>query len=495
MENEKKTLAIKTLYSYIGSIVTALFGFFISILISRYLSINEYGIYGILMSFSVYFILITYLGIPNIFQRFIPELKAKRDFHNLRRVEIYGYLSRIIIFFVLLLLCFVLIDKFTQWLNIPDLRIYLFPFFLVIFFLMLNQTSESALSAFLLQEYQNISRVTYGALRFGIIILVVYFKKGLIGLIYGLFLSEVILFVLFLFRFIKESRSKGEISQDPDLWKRIRSFGLYTYSSQLGYLVTDASLDIYLISFFLGLKSAGLYSFAYLQATGIYLLVPISILTTIMTPFFTQKMVGGKTSEYLSRSFDLLNKYSLFFIIPISLVGISLAKPIISLVFDLKFLPSLWVFVTWMITAIFIQLNHILKIYLYVLEKVKIIFITQVLIIYNLVMDIVLIPRIGIIGAAIATGSSIIISFFIKYLYLNRSLKSKFQAIFILKLSLISIAIAALSLYLSRFLTNLYLLIPYIILAAIIYIGLVIVFRVFRKEEIDFIKSIFTKAS
>jgi O-antigen/teichoic acid export membrane protein len=360
---------------------------------------------------------------------------------------------------------------------------------------MLNQTSESALSAFLLQEYQNISRVTYGALRFGIIILVVYFKKGLIGLIYGLFLSEVILFVLFLFRLIKESRSKGEISQDPDLWKRIRSFGLYTYSSQLGYLVTDASLDIYLISFFLGVKSAGLYSFAYLQATGIYLLVPISILTAIMTPFFTQKIVGGKTSDYLSRSFDLLNKYSLFFIIPISLVGISLAKPIISLVFDPKFLPSLWVFVTWMITAIFIQLNHILKIYLYVLEKVKIIFITQVLIIYNLVMDIVLIPRIGIIGAAIATGSSIIISFFIKYLYLNRSLKSKFQAFFILKLSLISIAIAALSLYLSRFLTNLYLLIPYIILAAIIYIGLVIVFRVFRKEEIDFIKSIFTKTS
>ena len=80
----------------------------------------------------------------------------------------------------------------------------------------------------------------------------------------------------------------------------------------------------------------------------------------------------------------------------------------IVLVFDAKYLPAIDVFNVYMFFFMVWSFAFPIHITTRVLEKPKIIFYSRVFIFYNVIMDIILVPIMGIMGAVIATGTSIV---------------------------------------------------------------------------------------
>ena len=85
MDNKSKTelLVNNTLWMYISKIIVQLFGFIVSVLIIRKLSVTEYGTYTFLLSlfFIVQILIINPIG--SVLNRYIPELINNKHYNKL----------------------------------------------------------------------------------------------------------------------------------------------------------------------------------------------------------------------------------------------------------------------------------------------------------------------------------------------------------------------------------------------------------------------------
>jgi len=126
-----------------------------------------------------------------------------------------------------------------------------------------------------------------------------------------------------------------------------------------------------------------------------------------------------------------------------------------------------------------------------VLEKNELFFYSGIFSIYNLIMDIILVAKFGIIGAAIATGSALVLQYFYYYYFVRKLTKINFVFPFkSLSKSLFNLMPMIVFLFFFKpFITNLGLLIAAIILAMIIYLITSYINKLFSEKEREMINN------
>lgn len=133
---------------------------------------------------------------------------------------------------------------------------------------------------------------------------------------------------------------------------------------------------------------------------------PGNMLRGVTTPALVQKYTRSNNKEDLSYYFQFMNRIIFFTTVPISLALIILSNEVIKYVFSSAYLEILPLFVLSTGFLTIMQFNYAYTSILYALEKSMIIFIASGSAIYNLIMDLILMPRLGILGAILATGSA-----------------------------------------------------------------------------------------
>jgi O-antigen/teichoic acid export membrane protein len=186
-------------------------------------------------------------------------------------------------------------------------------------------------------------------------------------------------------------------------------------------------------------------------------------------------------------------KYFLAFAIP-SLVGLSLLSRIIIQILSTSEIASNGYIVTPFITFSAL-LYGIYSMHTYILilnKKTKIIGILWfIAAISNILLNFILIPSYGILGAALSTLISYTIASVISVLYSSKYFRIDFELSFIGKCLF---ATAAMSLIIVKFYpTRILNLLVVIVACALVYIALLILLKGFKKEEIDFMKNIVKK--
>jgi len=213
---------------------------------------------------------------------------------------------------------------------------------------------------------------------------------------------------------------------DKEILRKTISFGIRSYlACLLAFLVLRS--DIYFLNYFRGLEEVGWYSLAVGFCDGILLL--ISSITLVLFPKITENQEQGlETTLKVSR----ITSLALFVIIIFSYL---FGKPIILLLFGEQFLNS--------ILPLFILLPAI---YFWAITS----FLTQffaskgfpwisVLIwlpglIINVILNIIFIPRYGIIAAALTSLLGYGLTFILHYIYLQRYAKVSFSEMSIPKI-------------------------------------------------------------
>lgn len=464
-----------SIFHYLTKIVTIVFVFPTTIYIVRKLSIEEYGLYNFLLSIIVLAQITTSFGLAPIIQRYFPEYKEKNNNYFQKKILSSAVFIRFIAGFIFILILLLATNQVINVFNLPETSKFILPLISLIILLTLESQllGDAALVSLFENRYWGISKSVYSILKFCLFLLVLKLGYGIVGIVWAWLIIEGALFILFLIKAWKVVFSlpvrKEEIRPLP--LKRFLRFGLPLWFQNIFYLFRDKAIDVFIISYFLGQKEVGLYSFAF----GVPLIVmsfsPGNILRPVTTPALVQKYTRDNDKEDLSHFFQFMNRIIFFTVVPISLALIILSNEIIKYIFTSVYIEILPLFILSTGFLMIIQFNYTYTSILYTLEKSKIMFIASGSAIYNLIMDLILIPRLGILGAILATGSAGLMLLPYYHFVLKKEVILRYPWKSFIKFSLNTIPLCFIFFFLKGFIRNIASLIVILTVGAIIYLG------------------------
>jgi O-antigen/teichoic acid export membrane protein len=262
-------------------------------------------------------------------------------------------------------------------------------------------------------------------------ILAVFIGFGLGGLIAG-FIAGMIASVLLNLKFLRLTFSRCDRSH----FQGLLSFSIWTFLSSGGALIFTIA-DTILIGQFMTEADVGIYRVAF-QLTSVASFMAIAF-HTVLYPRISKWHADNNITmieQALTRSFT----YSLFLAIPITAGGIFLADKLLFYLYGASFqsgAPVLAILLFVQIANIFLYLQTTC---LNAMDRPKISFyITAFSAVLNVLLNIILIPIMGISGAAIASLATMSMNAALAYVMLKSSLTIKID-----RLSILNLVISAL---------------------------------------------------
>ena len=399
-----------SVHQYVAAFVTLIFGALTSVYVIRQLTVAEFGIYHFLISIILLASIATSLGLPQTIQRYLPEYRERNNAYLQKRTLSGSMLVRLVAGFIFISVVLLADQWIMNIFNLPEFSRNLFPFVALITLIILESqlVGDSALVALFENKYWNYSTAGYSAVKFSLFVLALLLGYGITGIVWSWLIAEILLFSLFFARAYRVLFSLPHRSEDiqPLPLKRYFNFGKYLYLHQASYFFRDKAIDIFILSYFLGPYAVGLYSVAF----GIPLMLasfsPGSRLRAVSVPFLVQKYAKTSDTRELSYFFQLMNRVSFFVMVPAFIVLMLLADEVMLYILKPEYLQITPLFVLSLGFLLIQQFTYAYTAILLTLEKTRIIFFASMMAIYNLIMDLILIPHLGILGAIIATGSA-----------------------------------------------------------------------------------------
>jgi len=378
----------------ITNFLVILSGFFLIPILTKTLPIEEYGIWAQITVTIGLIPSIVMLGLPYAMIRVLAEKKKKEDVRE-------GFYS---IFVVVLVTSAT--TSFLLFLSSKSIASILFDgnvtvakiLSLIIFMECLNSLSFDFFRAVLQIKMYSVLLLVQTYLNLALVAYFILSGYGIIGAVIGVLITKCFTFL------IMASFIISKIGIKIPKFENMRSylaFGLPIVPGNLSSWVVNSS-DRYLIGILMGTTFVGYYSPGYALGNMIHMfMAPLGlILPAVLSKYYDD---GRKTEVKMVLKYSL--KYFLLFAIP-STFGLSLlSKPMLVILSTPKiasegYLITPFVAVSAVFFGSFVIINHIL-----VLEKkTKIMGSMYILAaLLNFGLNLILIPYMGIVGAAVTT--------------------------------------------------------------------------------------------
>lgn len=310
-----------------------------------------------------------------------------------------------------------------------------------------------------------------------------FFGAGLLGVLIAYILANVVFFILIMFSIYNKL---GFESPDMFSVKPYVTYCLPLIPSVLLTWVVEIS-DRYLIAYFLGLAPVAIYSTAYFFGKmTILFFAPIG---TVLLPTISNLHDNQRVSD---SNFYLSNSFRLFLLLAIpSFFGVTVLAKSLLIAFSSDDYTSGYLIVPIIgLGSIFYASAGFCSIILYVANKTKLFFYLGILgATINLILNITLIPKIGIMGSAIASLVTLLFISIALFSISFRFISFSIDAIFILKCILSSLPLVIILRALNP-VGSAYIACS-IGLSALIYFIFIILLGGFSKQELEFIKDLF----
>ncbi|MCK4352701.1 flippase [candidate division WOR-3 bacterium] len=227
-----------------------------------------------------------------------------------------------------------------------------------------------------------------------IVFFVTIFKKSVSGAVTA-YVLNIILIALITF-FLIQKIGKLKLNIDTKLLRESTSYGFKAWVGNLAQFL-NYRLDMFLVAYFLNFTVLGYYSLAVGIVEQLWL-VPASIATVL---FPRVSYIGGTKASRLTPK---VTRTSLFIILVISFMLAIIAKPLIKFIYGKAFLPSVLPFLILLPGVIILSIDKVLSSDLAGRGKPEIgAMASLVSLLVNIPLNLLLIPRWGISGAAFAS--------------------------------------------------------------------------------------------
>lgn len=427
----KHTVKHTAIYS-LGNITSKLIGIVLLPLYTTHITVAEYGVLGILEITIMILTQVFILGQSHAFLRFhdLEEYKERRK----------STLFTIFIFlFAIGLLINIVGQSFTLKLSSlfskpTDFAIYFRLCFVIIFLRIIDNLFLSVLRA----NEKSIFYAIANTIKLIIILsfniyFVAFVKIGIKGILYSYLIGDCILFLILFPNMLSKMIPKFDV----DILKKTFTFGAPFIFGGLAYTLLNMG-DRYILKLLVDYKEVGLYNLGY-KVAGVLNMFLIQSFTLGLLPF-AYKMYGQKGDK---RYYSKMLTYFMFVLCWAGL-GLSLfSKELIKLLaLNSDYWEAYIVVPVIVLAYIFSGGKSVTSLGMYLTGKTKFIaYNTTFAMLLNIGLNFLLVPKYGMMGAAIATLIAFIVLYVISQIVSNRFYKIPFENRKILNLLLLSIAL------------------------------------------------------
>ncbi len=425
---------------FVGRVLILLAGFISMPVLTRILSKDDYGLMSLVFLSLTILGTIAMIGFPQAVTRLYPEYKEKGGFEYIRHlctnISIGSIVSASIVVFIAVGISYFLensssFSKLGYYLRYVSVLILIRV--LTGVFLQIYRAEKSPFM-------YNLITVTNRYLTvFCSIFLVIYIYKNIMGVLVATIAVEGIILVICAIFFLSRGRL-GVTKISPKIMSEAIRFGFpLVIADLLTSLMTSG--DRFIIQYYLDSAAVATYSVAYDISDYIGALFVTPVRLAIIPIIFSLWVDKGheKTSVFLSR----VIKYTFAGIIPVIFGFSILGEKIIILLASSKYSDS-GVLVPFIISGVMLVSIHFLFfIGLLVQKKTAVLsFLNLAAGVFNIILNLFLIPHYGVLGAAFTTLVTYIILLFVTYRYSSQFLKIQMEWTLIFKAIFISIAMS-----------------------------------------------------
>ncbi len=427
---------VKYLASFFGSEIVLFLGSFISFpILTRILTKEDYGIMAVITVTISFASQLSGLGLKDSILRFYSSYKGDEKRIFISTIFFFTLITAII---SVVILIFSFIVYMLLW---KSLGTYYFNSFLLASLLIIFRIiTANIITIFRAEEkVRNVIFIDlatrYSGLLGSVILTIIY--HNLYGYFAGLAITEGVL-ALYLVYTIRHHIGFHAIH-----WKLLPNairYGLPLSISNISTFFLMAG-DRYFVGYFLGASAVATYTVVYNLCNYVFELVKNVFYNTFMPLIINHWNKGevDKSEKLLSLHFRLY----IMFTIP-AIIGLTaIRSEALILIAGNKYADAYYL-IPYLASAIAVNgLSHVTFSGLYYKANSKIILtITAFCAILNAVLNFILIPRIGLVGAAWATGITYFMMVFAGYLFTRMQLDIQYSIVNVIKYTCMSLIMA-----------------------------------------------------
>ncbi len=458
-----------SLVFFFGTILDKIFSFIAIVLITRYLSEEEFGIFNYAIIYISFFATFVDFGTESIL---IREISVNP---NGARILLGNNILMKIFLTILAIVLSYVITVFADLSYKKELLIYIM-FINLIFspkLPTLKNSFESVFKVKLNVGFPVMMNILSSVVLLTIIIIEIQYECSLELITLGYVLSGLPGFILIVLK--SKEIIKPIFSMDLRIWRYFlkESFPLAFY----GLLINLSNrIDVLMLSWMKGDVEVGYYSAAFRLVLPLSF-IPVSLIVSllpVMSKLYSEK------DENLKKIYQFSLNVMLFISIPLSVIIFSTSQQIINVIYSSRYFPSEPGLKILVVSQIFLFLNVIMThLVISIGKQYKGLYVVIGMVIINIIFNIFLIPRYGLVGASIST---VFTEFFatIFWIIFTKNYLKNFPFLTLFKIILINI----ICIIFMKFILYEYLILK-IFGFLVIQMFLLIMFRVFSKEDIS----------
>ncbi|CAI0745088.1 flippase [Serratia entomophila] len=401
-----KAILVNAMWLMIERISLSLSGIFVSIYVARYLGPGQFGAINYLLATVAVLVPLAQLGADSIIFNRIARRRASGIRLMMASMRIR---RRLFLLAALPLLVWQLLFRDTTE--------------VVMLVLMLASAYFSVQDVYKIYYDATLKSKRNTIINNAVLILSILLRLGLVHAELSLawfavpyIVSSAIPYLVRRWMFRRENRAQIAAPR-----RLIKSYEKYLFSVGLPLAVSSLSIVIYtridqlMLGNMLGTQAVGWYSAATTLAQG-WVFVPMAMITSLMPG-----IAGSRQPEEQAYRIRLLNLIVLMISLPVLLFFVWFAQPVIELLYGAEFQPSAAILAVCTLTAMFGALGTVSYRSMVLFSGYRFIALKMPIVaVINVVLNILLIPRYGLMGAAISTLFSEFMSLFVLNAFFQR---------------------------------------------------------------------------
>lgn len=494
IDSSLKKITKGSIIVFLGTGIGLGLTFLTKIIIARSVSQDIYGMYALLLAILEIITMIALLGLGPGAARFIAYLKEKREAENIKRVILICLKITLGAGLAFAFLFFFLASWIsTSIFHEPQLTLPLKIFSLGIPFLVIINILSSIFRGFnQVKPKVYFLDILMRLLIILFISIVIFLGYSLVEIVLGRLLALIVTAISFTWYTHKKlsfffSKRKIEEKKDSRLVKRLLSFSLPLLATTiLATIMTK--VDTLMIGYFRTPQEVGLYNGAIPLARLLQIILSSVgfIYLPILTGLWAKKLLPD-----IKRTYQVLTKWVFSAVFPVFLIFFIFPKHCLNLFFGVDFIPafaSLQIIAFGFLIHVLFGMNGLTTM---VIGKTRInMWANIIAVLVNIALNIILIPKFGIVGAALASCTSLILrNVFISLRLYQLSKIQPFTKNFVKPVVLFFIATVPIYVYTRRIAINSWWVLPlFFVLFIMIYLVSLIITRSIDKEDIMIVK-------
>lgn len=406
------------------------------IIFARLLGPSEYGAYTLAFFFIPLAVTFAKLGIPSCFSRYIPQYEKKKELKDFLRKT---YFFIIVASAFIALMCFINAHRVSGAIYGSSVyyRIIVMSSLIMLPYAIFEalMASFEGLRVFMASSLLNFSQFfIFTALG---IILVIYNPKAESAILAHL-ITCIIVAALFSFIFLRhlaDLDSQNSKIEESGFYKKIFKFSVWFIFTPAVYSLFMYT-DRWMLTRLLGLSYAGIYSVG-INFSGLIFTFGM-MMGNILTPNLSESWEHGNKEKAI-RVLNFATKINTLVLLSGAMALFLFRVPIVSILYGKEYMGCIPVINILLIFWLFNSILWTIGSYAHLIEKTYIRFVCSFVgLISNVALNYILIPKYGLMGAALATSASLAILVIVMFFWLQREgLRVKRSTIFVCTFPLI----------------------------------------------------------